>query len=399
MHNSQFIVRFTALLGWFFQCAAHCALCIMLTSCRQDVIIYPSEEEDVGNARTGDLVGFYLLNEGNMGSNKCTMDYYDYTTGTYIRNVYGNANPTVVKELGDVGNDLQIYGSRLWAVINCSNKVEVMEAATARRIGQVELANCRHVCFHQGYAYVSSYAGPVQINPTYEQRGIVVKVDTATLEKVDTCIVGFQPDCLTVLDGKIYVANSGGYMSPNYENTLSVIDLASFTEERRIPVAVNLRQVIADAHGQLWVSSRGDYYGNPNALFCVTDPAGEARVQRITAPDGNDIVAKNMTLCGDTLYIIGRDFSYVTMDTQENYAMVNTVTHNVLTTNFIADGTDASIVEPYGLAVNPLTKEVLIGDARSHVNPGTLFCYSKDGIQQWKVRTGDIPAHVAFLWK
>ena len=366
-------------------------------SCRHDNIVWPSEEVEVGDTRTDSILGFYLLNEGNMGSNKCTMDFYDYATGTYTRNVYGNANPTVVKELGDVGNDLRIYGNRMWAVINCSNKIEVMEARTARRVGQVNLANCRYIAFHERYAYVSSYAGPVQINPGYEQKGIVVKIDTATLEKVDTCIVGFQPDRLDITGGKIYVANSGGYMFPNYENTVSVIDLATFHEEKRIPVAVNLHHLVADARGQVWVSSRGDYYGNTSALYCISDPAGEARVSRVTAPDGTNLVVKNMTLCGDSLYVIGTEFSYTTMQNQTNYGIINTRTRQVLTTNFITDGTEASIVEPYGIAVHPHTREILIGDARSHVNPGTLFCFSPEGLLQWKVRTGDIPAHFAFL--
>ena len=151
--------------GWVFLLL----FLLLLQSCRHDVIVWPSEEEEVGGTRTDSILGFYLLNEGNMGSNKCTMDYYDYTTGTYIRNIYGNANPSAVKELGDVGNDLRIYGNRMWAVINCSNKIEVMEARTARRVGQVNLANCRYIAFHEGYAYVTSYAGPVQINPGYEQ--------------------------------------------------------------------------------------------------------------------------------------------------------------------------------------------------------------------------------------
>ena len=96
---------------------------LLLQSCRHDVIVWPSEEEEVGGTRTDSILGFYLLNEGNMGSNKCTMDFYDYTTGTYIRNIYGNANPSAVKELGDVGNDLRIYGNRMWAVIKFSNKI------------------------------------------------------------------------------------------------------------------------------------------------------------------------------------------------------------------------------------------------------------------------------------
>ena len=372
---------------------------LLLQSCRHDIIVWPSEEEEVGDTRQDSILGFYLLNEGNMGSNKCTMDYYDYTTGTYIRNIYGNANPSAVKELGDVGNDLRIYGNRMWAVINCSNKIEVMEAHTARRVGQVNLANCRYIAFHEGYAYVTSYAGPVQINPGYEQKGMVVKIDIATLEKVDTCIVGFQPDRLDIANGKIFVANSGGYMFPNYENTVSVVDIGTFREEGRIPVAVNLHHLLADSDGQLWVSSRGDYYGNTSALFCITDPAGTPQVQRITAQDGTDLVVENMTLRGDSLYVIGTEFSYATMQNHTNYGIVNVRTRQVLTTNFITDGTDASIMEPYGIAVHPHTGEILIGDARTHVNPGTLFCFSPEGLLLWKVRTGDIPAHFAFLYE
>ena len=381
--------------GWVFLLL----FLLLLQSCRHDVIVWPSEEEEVGDTRTDSILGFYLLNEGNMGSNKCTMDYYDYTTGTYIRNIYGNANPSAVKELGDVGNDLRIYGNRMWAVINCSNKIEVMEARTARRVGQVNLANCRYIAFHEGYAYVTSYAGPVQINPGYEQKGMVVKIDTATLEKVDTCIVGFQPDRLDIAGGKIFVANSGGYMFPNYENTVSVVDIGTFREEGRIPVAVNLHHLLADSDGQLWVSSRGDYYGNTSALFCITDPAGTPQVRSITTQAGTDLVVENMTLRGDSLYVIGTEFSYATMQNHTNYGIVNVRTRQVLTTNFITDGTDASIMEPYGIAVHPHTGEILIGDARTHVNPGTLFCFSPEGLLLWKVRTGDIPAHFAFLYE
>ena len=381
--------------GWVFLLLFR----LLPQSCRHDVIVWPSEEEEVGGTRTDSILGFYLLNEGNMGSNKCTMDYYDYTTGTYIRNIYGNANPSAVKELGDVGNDLRIYGNRMWAVINCSNKIEVMEARTARRVGQVNLANCRYIAFHEGYAYVTSYAGPVQINPGYEQKGMVVKIDTATLEKMDTCIVGFQPDRLDIAGGKIFVANSGGYMFPNYENTVSVVDIGTFREEGRIPVAVNLHHLLADSDGQLWVSSRGDYYGNTSALFCITDPAGTPQVRRITTQDGTDLVVENMTLRGDSLYVIGTEFSYATMQNHTNYGIVNVRTRQVLTTNFITDGTDASIMEPYGIAVHPHTGEILIGDARTHVNPGTLFCFSPEGLLLWKVRTGDIPAHFAFLYE
>ena len=166
-------------------------LSAMLYSCREDDVIFIPEEVQVSNPDYSAVGGFYLLNEGNMGSNKCTLDYYDLGTGVYTRNIYGNANPNVPKELGDVGNDLAVYGSRLYAVINCSNKVEVMDKHSAKRIGQVDIPNCRYIAFHKGYAYVTSYAGPVVIDPDYQQLGYVAKVDTATLQVVAQCIVGY----------------------------------------------------------------------------------------------------------------------------------------------------------------------------------------------------------------
>ena len=62
-----------------------------------------------------------------MGSNKARLDYMNLATGTYYANWYGSQNPTQMKELGDVGNDIQQYGGKLYAVINCSHKVEVMD--------------------------------------------------------------------------------------------------------------------------------------------------------------------------------------------------------------------------------------------------------------------------------
>lgn len=53
---------------------------VSLVACRtDDEYIIPSQEEQVDTAQvsaedTAAIKGFYLLNEGNMGSNKCTLD-------------------------------------------------------------------------------------------------------------------------------------------------------------------------------------------------------------------------------------------------------------------------------------------------------------------------------------
>ena len=363
---------------------------MLLVACRKEQFIFVPEEVEVTLPEYTSLQGFYLLNEGNMNSNKATLDYYNFRTGRYTRNVFAFANPNVPKEMGDVGNDLGIYGSKLYAVINCSNKIDVMDKNTVKKIGQIDIPNCRYIKFYGGYAYVTSYAGPVELSPEYTQRGYVAKIDTATLQVVDKCLVGFQPDELDIVNGKIYVANSGGYMVPNYENTVSVIDIDTFTEDSRIEIAINLQCCKADSRGMLWLSSRGDYYDNQSRLYVY-----DTRHQRLAKT--LDLRVSNMWLDGDSLYVIGAQFSYVTMNYETTYAIINTLTMEQVSSKFITDGTDAVIVMPYGIAVNPITKDIYVTDASSYVDAGRLYCFSSDGIKKWDVRTGDIPAHFVFL--
>lgn len=364
---------------------------LALAACRQDDVVYPPEEVGAGEGQVTEIQGFYLLNEGNMGTNKATLDYYDYETATYTRNFYVAQNPDVPMELGDVGNDLQAYRGRMYAVINCSNKVEVMNLADAKRIDQIEIPNCRSIAFDGDFAYVTSYAGPVEITQDYSQLGYVAKVDLATLKVVDRCLVGYQPDGLAIADGKIYVCNSGGYRVPNYENTLSVIDLSTFRETARIPIAINLSKVIADDRGRLWVSSRGDYFDVSAGLYLFDPKAGEV-VRKFDIPVGS------MDLCDGKLYTVGSRFSYETMTTRVSSAVIDTETLEVCE-GFITDGTEVDIKIPYCVKVNPLTKEIYVTDARNYVNPGRLHCYSPSGVLRWTVRTGDIPAHLLFLPK
>ena len=91
---------------------------LLLAGCREEVTIFLPEHVSVAQPEFTDIEGFYLLCEGNMGWNKATLDYYDYAEGDYIRNIFSYANPTVPKEMGDVGNDIGIYGSNMYCVIS-----------------------------------------------------------------------------------------------------------------------------------------------------------------------------------------------------------------------------------------------------------------------------------------
>ena len=373
---------------------------LLLSACRQDVMIVPMEKSDPGGkTQKGDIVGMYLLNEGNMGSNKSSLDYLDLSDSTahYYRNIYSERNPSTVMSLGDVGNDCQIYGSRLWLVINCSNKVEVAHADDAVRIGKVDIPNCRYVSFNDGYAYVSSYVGSVYSGSS-SPLGSVYKVDTLSLQKVDSCTVGYQPEEMAIIGNRLYVANSGGYQGmtgQGYESTVSVIDLASMQEVDKIEVAPNLHHLKADKYNQLWVTARGNYMDEESTIWWLEpDAKGGMKV------GGHlDQPVSDLCIVGNSLYFYGSQWSEVTMTNTVTYGIINVKTHQVVSTS-LSDAPEISKIRmPYGIIVNPIHRDFYLMDAKNYVSSGELLHFLPDGTFDWKVKTGDIPAHAAFLFK
>ena len=366
--------------------------CLLLEyrSCRKGQTPAPEKDKTLLKPNPGSVVkGLYVLNEGNMNQNKASLDYLDFTTGEYRSNIYGQANPTIVKSLGDVGNDIAAYGSKLYIVVNNSNLVEVVNAHTAKHIAQINITNCRNVTFHNNHAYVSAYLGIV--GDPHAPNGAVYEIDTATLQITRKVTVGRQPEEMAIVGEKLYVANSGGYSPPNYERTVSVIDLASFAEIKRIDVAINLEKVKADQYGDLYVTSRGDYYTIPPDLY-VIDTKTDSVKKDFKMP------VSNLWIDGDTAYMYSVAFSYVTGKNTIAYSMINVKDETVLDKQFITDGTDKQITVPYGIAVNPVTKEVYVADAKNYVISGTLYCFDTNGKKEWSITAGDIPGHFAFIY-
>ena len=374
----------------------------MLSSCRNDVMVVPMEDINTGGKTVkSEIIGMYLLNEGNMGSNKSSLDYLDLSgkdaTVHYLRNIYSERNPETVMMLGDVGNDIQIYGSRLWLVINCSNKVEVAQANDAVRIGKVDIPNCRYVTFKDRYAYVSSYVGSVYSGSS-SPLGSVYKVDTLSLQKVDSCSVGYQPEEMAIIGKKLYVANSGGYQGmtgQGYESTVSVIDLDKMQETERITVAPNLHRIRKDKYDQLWLTSRGNYMDSESKIYWL-NKGGDGKMQVIGHLDQP---VSDLCIVGDSLYFYGSQWSEITMTNTVTYGIIDVRTHQIVSTS-LSDAPEINKIRmPYGIIVNPIHRDFYLMDAKNYVSSGELLHFLPDGTFDWKVKTGDIPAHAVFLYK
>ncbi|MBQ1874450.1 MAG: YncE family protein, partial [Paludibacteraceae bacterium] len=182
--------------------------------------------------------------------------------------------------------------------------------------------------------------------------GYVAKIDTTSLQVVATCKVGYQPEEMAITNEKLYVANSGCCREPDYDHTISVVDLYLFQEIRKIDVAPNLHRMELDPYGNLWVSSRGDYYDIKSMLF-VIDTYSDYVIDQLDM-----LPCSDMTICGDSLYVLANVWSNFTEGSEVSYGIVDLTTRQIVSRSFISDGTDDQFQNPYGIAVNPQTREI-----------------------------------------
>ena len=61
---------------------------ITLMGCSEDDTIPKVEEEDLFPQAVTAINGLYLLNQGNMNTNKASLDFYNYASGKYQRNIF-----------------------------------------------------------------------------------------------------------------------------------------------------------------------------------------------------------------------------------------------------------------------------------------------------------------------
>lgn len=364
------------------------AFAISVTACSDDPETPRSETEHITDADAGgDIAGFYVLNEGNMGSNKCTLDYFDYASKTYTRNIYAEMNPSQPLELGDSGNDIAEYNNRLYITVTNSNKVEVLDAATARRIGQVDIKSPRNLAFSGSYMYVSSFTGGEGTN------GSVVKVNIDDLSITGTCAVGMGPEGMVITDGKLYVANSSDFV--NYDDKISVIDLSTFTVTASIKAGVNMRCLQLDNSGNMWVTSQGNYNDVAASLIMLKKTDGEYAKAR-----EYDYACSGLTINANTMYFYTTEYDASWNTTVRYYkADLNADGFTATPGAFLSDAAASGIRSGYGIFAQPSNGTIFITDANNHVSSGQINCFDKSGKLLWNATTGDIPGHIAFIRK
>jgi YVTN family beta-propeller protein len=316
------------------------------------------DNDNPGEEIPGEGKALLILNEGSMGGNNATLARYDLQAEVIDKTYFNSVNE---KGLGDVANDMIQYGSKIYIAVNMSGTIEVLESATGRSIRQIAMKTTggqskepRRLAAYGGKVYVTSFDDTV------------TRIDTLLLTIDGSVTVGMDPEGIAIRDNKIYVANSGGLNWDNgYDNTLSVIDLTTFSEEKKIEVGTNPNAVQADSQGDIYLSVTGNYGDEPAAFKVIH--AGSSTAETIAGIGS----PQKFVISNNRAYIISGAY-------QEPYRLVvyDCLEEKIITDNFISDGTGIAIM--YNVSVDPLTGDLFV-TSTDYVHPGDLYWFDQSG--------------------
>ncbi|GHV29888.1 hypothetical protein FACS1894177_01530 [Bacteroidia bacterium] len=310
--------------------------------------------------------GIFILNQGYFGANNSGISYYDFKTGATTFDITDG-------KLGDTGQDMIIYGSKLYVSVYGSSVINVIDLKTATSLKNIAVKNGNQ---GRGPRYLTSYNGKVYAS-TYDD-GNVIRIDTTTLTIEAVIKVGSNPEGIAAANGKLYVANSNGLNFPNFDNTLSVVDIATFTETKKITVGLNPNYVAADDYGNIYLSYRGNHDDIPSGM------------QKI---DTKTDVATNLTgvSCGASFTIVDDILYYFDVtynadnSTNSTFGRYNIKTGQKVPGEVITDNTKINTASAIG--VDPESKDVYISDT-NYSTPDKVYIFGADGVRKKTIEVG-----------
>ncbi len=338
---------------------------LMFSACKKDEEEAPTEYPV--------LPKVLISCEGGFNASNASISTYEIDSKTTVNNAFEDANGFM---LGDILQSLYTQDDKVYAVMNNSNKIEVMDLNTLSSEGTIEGTGfSRYMSDAQGsLAYASDLFGDMHILDLESQETFnVIPTQGNTTGEIKT------------VDDKAFVCfESADFVRViNTQSHLTSSDIVV----GRTPVAIE-----EDAEGMLWVMSTGFWYDADNnwepvqddAKLTRIDPANETVLMSVDFDDDSGLFDIEMLPDGLSFYLIH----------QNDVKVVDCLTGEVS----VAE--DFDLEGPfYGkIGVDPANADLYISEYGDFSSPGTVQRYRTDGTLRDEITTGIAPNGFIFRY-
>lgn len=347
---------------------------VLFAACNKQDALPPTPKVQPAN-------GIYITSDGFPNG---TLSYYDFASKTVVADFYKAQNDG---NLGANVNDMIIYGSKMYIVVNLSNTVVVADAHTAKNIKNIYFTH-DGTANTQGFEPRFAAASANYVFITCSD-GYVSVIDTASLSITKRIKVGSTPEGIIVVGNNLYVANSGWkdkLAGGRYDSTVSVIDINTLSEKKKIKTTVNGYSLAAAPNGVIYETNQGgDGMGYGTQIYVIKNNVLQDSIAYQTGGKINFYNGK----------LYAYNYDYNTM--KPTVSVIDPATKSV--SNFITDGT--IVPSPYGLNIDETNGDVYVtSNATEFPNPGSVYCFDKTGKKKFDFSlapNGIGPNKVVFL--
>ena len=338
------------------------AVLVVVVSCKKD-----DPEIKLGKYDDGMLV----LNEGLYQQNNASVTFYNAERDITVQQIFYSENG---RGLGDVANDWATYSllgnDYVIIAVDLSSQIEIVNARNFQSVAQIPLFDGivarepRRIEVVIDKAYSINYDGTVSVIDLYEYK------------VTNTIQVGANPDGSAIVGHHLYTANSGGLNWPDYDSTISIVNLVTEVEELQIESAVNCSSMIADSEGDIYVISNGNYGSiSPSMLTIDTE--------------SNSVVAEYAKSISS--WALHEDYIYYHDSDLNGVYRFNTLTESFENSQIIDCSAYSNM---YSIHIGD--DMIITTDAEGWTNSSTVRIYSMSGSLQHTFTAGFVAKDVIF---
>ena len=326
----------------------------------------------VWNCKTSDPeptpydAGVYIINQGNYFDNNGSLSFVAKNSTTTSTNIFNTVNARPLT--GGVQDYSEIDGKGVILVDNSTagqDKVEIVEAGTLKSLGTIQapdVENPRYVVkAGLNKAYISCWAATGS-SPFYVNPGYILVIDLASRTVKKKIPVAKGAERIVVVGNEAFVGNVGG------ERILAVINTdTDELEQSGLDVGVNPRPIAVDFNGKLWA------YTSSTKEMVKINPVSKAIETRLVVGSSTKSPA-SIAISADkkTFYFVNSYYDANYNEKGETY-------------QFSIDATSIPATTPFinrfftGLGVDPQTGLIYGGVTPSYKQAGYVLRYKPNG--------------------